>query len=586
MPQKPDNFDPSAYLAKAGNMNGGGHGEFDPGAYLAANSGQGDAPYSPYFKTKAEYDAAVQRQATENPESLASKAKMAGQALLSGALRVGLPAAAVAAAPATGGASLAAIGGAAGAAGEYLGAKVAGETPTVGNVVAGGITGAVLPGASVARAGIGGMAKEGLKMAATNLGAKAIQSGIDQKPMTTEDAIGAVAGGMAAPLMARGVAAIGDKAGLGREAIDRGVQADIYDAVHAMLGIGVKDRAGRLIKSVVVDPGSIKDRTPSLWKGLSGRASFGQEASIYNADAVQAGAREGIGLSAEARPVSRETIGQVIRDAYAPYQKISAMQKTAKAKLAELERQNLTESAGHGAAVQADSPEFNKLADPLRVQAAADVDALKLARVNASREMDKIHGQSPDASYEKYLGYRKQADDIEQAIEEAAKTVGDPKLLKQLQQSRTRIAQGYDLMAATDLSGIVDARKLGAMMRNGVPLSGNLEKIARFADAVKSDAVPINKVGDPALNGLNNELSGVAIANHPVTGIFAKGVPLVGQFARKQVLSPSFQDKMLATTRENRINAFMQGMARFGSNYAGREADNIFMPPSKPAVAR
>jgi hypothetical protein len=430
-----------------------------------------------------------------------------------------------------------------------------------------------VPGASLAKAGGKELVKAGAKAAAMNYGAKAAETVIERGELpTTGESVMAVGAGLAAPVVSK---AAGKAFGSPEAPVTRGVQEDIYASIAEMQKLGVKDGRGRVIKSVVVDPGSIHDKTPSVAKLFAGRAALNQEASVMNADAINAAAREAIGLSADARPLSRETIKSVINEAYEPYQKIQAIQKQAKAQLATLEKQALTEASGHGAHLQMDNPDFHRLADPLRVQAAADVDALKLARIGAHREMEKIHSQAPDASYDKFRAYKDEAEALSDAIEKAAELSGDKDLLKRLKASRVRIAQGYNLMNAVSLNGIVDARKLASQMSAGAPLSGNLEKLARFADAVSKDVIPINRAGDPNINQLTGQIGLSAAAVNPQTGLLALGMPFFGKKARERLLADDFQQNMFLTKRENPVNRFMENLGRIGTMKAGR---SVFLP--------
>jgi hypothetical protein len=464
-----------------------------------------------------------------------------------------------------------------GAVGGFLG-NVAGQLTTPGKDFSWGEAGGAfvagsVPGASLAKAGGKVLVKEGLKAAATNYGAKATETLIDRGELPSAgEAMMATGAGAVAPVIGK---VSGKAMGSPETAINRGVQADIYDSIAEMQKLGVKDGRGRVIKSVVVDPGSVHDKTPSAAKLFAGRAALNQEASVMNADAINAAAREAIGLSAEARPLSRETIKAVINEAYEPYSKIQAIQKQAKAQLATLEKQALTEASGHGAQLQMDSPEFHRMADPLRVQAAADVDQLKLSRINAHREMEKIHAQAPDASYDKFRAYKDEAEAISDAIEKAAELSGDKDLLKRLKASRVRIASSYNLMNAVSLNGIVDARKLASQMEHGAPLSGNLQKLARFADAVSKDVIPINRAGDPNINQLTGQIGFGATAVNPSTGVLALGMPFVGRKARERLLADEFQRNMFATKRENPVNRFMENLGRLGTMTAGR---SVFLP--------
>ena len=118
------------------------------------------------------------------------------------------------------------------------------------------------------------------------------------------------------------------------------------------------------------------------------------------------------------------------------------------------------------------------------VLGAANVENLKKLRAQANDAYDALKtGKDPEA-YARWQSLRSEAEATEDAIEEAGKLTGDPKLVDRLRESRRTIAKTYAVENAINKdTGIVDAIELAAMKEDGVPLDAGLERIAAFANS-------------------------------------------------------------------------------------------------------
>lgn len=253
---------------------------------------------NPYAQSsRADLLAAQQGIIDNDPESLRAKAGMAARALGSATLKIGLPAAAVAAAPFTGGGSLAALGAGAGVLGEYLGNKVAGEETTPGGLAAAGIVNAV-PGASLVDAGLGQVARQGAKYALTNVAAANAKSVLDNTPLPSarENALAAVTG--------FGGAAVSRLLGAASNRLGQVETAASQDAVRReTLNAGRK--LGLVVPPSAVAPNGMND----TFQSLAGKAATAQEAILRNQPKINAAVRAEIGLpeSAPLSPIALNT---------------------------------------------------------------------------------------------------------------------------------------------------------------------------------------------------------------------------------------------------------------------------------------
>lgn len=483
-------------------------------------------PWKPYFNSKEEYDAAVARQATDNPESVGSKAKMAGQAIGSAALRVGLPAAAVALAPVTGGASLAAIGGVAGAAGEYLGAKVAGEDASAGDIAAAGIMGAI-PGANMAKATTGQMLKEGVKQGIGNLASTAAQTGLNEGRLPTgAEALMSFGGGMAS------VPASKFMGGAGRELTDE--QANM--AKRAKVVELWRAEGG------VVDP-SLVDRPVFGLTDLAGVEGMNKAASAKNVLVTQKVIRKDLGIPGNG-PITTETLDNVRQEAGKSYAEVASLSK----------------------------------------QAASDLENLKQARFAARDAAEAYKNTGNPAARTEWHKLKDIAQNLEDLIEKHAADAGRPELVDQLRRDRVLIAKSYDVEAALNPSnGQVDANVLNAAY-NGRNMTGGLQLVAEMAGNAGNNMREKSLIGSGA-SRIGAMFQGNAASQGTPEGLLAGLYHKAGGPARKFLLSDVVQNWAAKNPEKTLPESVRQALARFSVLSASRQM-NAFMPPVQPEQAQ
>lgn len=425
----------------------------------------------------------------------------------------------------------------------------------------------LIPGGKIANASPKQLAVEGIKQGAGNVAASQLESSIEGKGVLSIPAAAAsFASAQMGTAMSKGM-------GGGMDAPkDWGVRKGDIEAIRAMRKLGVKDGTGKVIRSVVVDPASLHDNTSPSMKSFAGTRAMGQEASIISADALHAAGREAIGLSATADPIKPQVIEARIKKLYEPYKKIQAIADQAKKQLADLDKQALTGS-GHELAVQKNSPEYRRMAEKLRIQAGADIVGLQETRKAIKQGMEAVNNGNAEA-YAQVQDLRAKERALEAGILKAGRASGDKELFNRLVENRRAIARSHVLLDSVSLNGVLDPRKVRNAKRAGAQLDGNLDKIAKFTDAVERDTMPVNKVGDPNANQLDTHAGayGMSVAPENAPGIIATmvGLPKARAKVRSYFISPEFQDKLIdgITPGQER---FMAAMARQAAMQAGRQ---------------
>lgn len=114
--------------------------------------------------------------------------------------------------------------------------------------------------------------------------------------------------------------------------------------------------------------------------------------------------------------------------------------------------------------------------------------------ISALRRQERKKARANDVATNKDgIADRNAADALEGALEAQLKGVGNEKLFKSYQESRTALAKLHDVQSVTR-GGQVDAIALRALARRGVPLSGRLKLIADTAEHLENVMKPARRL--------------------------------------------------------------------------------------------
>jgi hypothetical protein len=188
----------------------------------------------------------------------------------------------------------------------------------------------------------------------------------------------------------------------------------------------------------------------------------------------------------------------------------------------------------------------------LSPQAAADLEALKIARNEAQTWFKAYNRSQHPADLAKAKELRAEADNLEGLLEFHAASAGKDSLIDSLRKARKEIAKTYTVeRALNDASGSVDARVLGRLYEKGAPLSDGLEKAGKFASAFPSIAKSPQQVGSPAAHNLKAMLSmamaGGGYAGMGPAGLALAAAPFVAGPASRSIMFSKPVQKALAS---------------------------------------
>jgi hypothetical protein len=137
---------------------------------------------------------------------------------------------------------------------------------------------------------------------------------------------------------------------------------------------------------------------------------------------------------------------------------------------------------------------------------------------------------------------------LEDVLEDHLAKVGAPDALEQFRSARQLIAKTYTVEKALNTaSGSVDAKKLGAQLAKGKPLSGELRSVAQFANQFPKAAQPVEAMGSlPQLSPLDWAAAGTMTASTGPLGMLgllarpaARGAALSGPVQRRLLQNPT-----------------------------------------------
>lgn len=369
-------------------------------------------------------------------------------------------------------------------------------------------TGAI-PGGPLMKAGVKTVAREAGKQALGGVASGNVQTMIDEgRLQTTKEnvlsgAVPAVGGAAAQKLLSGTPEAIS----AARKAMRKAPQE--VKTLQAGQKLGLKALPSEL------DPSTITTQAESLGGAVASkrRVQLDNQGVVNNAVKKQLGIKTGE-ISPSALKKIRGEEGEV-------YEQFAAISSKAEPELATLNRQreaipyfsNDPGNAQRQALIdQFDATNASRRAE-LETAVRANPTELRRVRGEAQKLMDSYYasgGKNVDAQL-KSFELREQANQIEGAMEQAARQSGNPDLADNLIKARRRIAMTYSAEDALNPGNFnIDPDELAKQFARGVPLSGEMRTIAEFKNAFRESLREASKVPDPDVSYTSTVLAGLA----------------------------------------------------------------------------
>jgi hypothetical protein len=427
----------------------------------------------------------------------------------------------------------------------YKGGKIGGEiagTAGVGNVLALGARSLGAAPTVVNALRSGGMSGGG--NLATRVGAGATVGGASTALVSPED-VGYGAGiGGALPFVGKVAGATGNA--LGRMA-GKGTQTpEMVNAINAAR------EAGLVIPPSQANPTLIN----RLMEGFSGKLTTAQNASAKNSEGFNSLASKALGMPAETKitPELLTSIRNTASESSADIAKTGVITPT-KSYSDALDKLTETHLAAAKGFPNAKESPVIALVDSLRSPSFESGSALAKIRELRRAADDAYRTGNTDIA----KASKGAAKALEDAVETHLQDIGSPALLNQFRDARTLMAKTYTVEKALNTTtGTVNAKKIGAMLEKGKPLTGELKQIGEFANRFKTASQPLESMGSlPQTSPLDWGAAGAlsAASGNLLPMLSAGARPL----ARKLSLSDAVQNRLVqGSPRANRLAEMLQ----------------------------
>lgn len=288
-------------------------------------------------------------------------------------------------------------------------------------------------------------------------------------------------------------------------------------------------------------------------EGLAGSAKLEKLASVQNQQVTNRLVAEDLGLPTN-RKITEADLENVRKSAGAAYEQVKNAAKLIKPD--EQFRNDLKALRGDFTEAAKEYPEVMSNKEVENLISALDKPASPRAMVELTKKLRKdaatnLKSFDDPAKRELGLAQRGAATAIEEMIDRGLSSVGKSDLVDKWRAARTTIAKSYDAEAAfNETRGEFSARTLAGMYKRGKPLSGGMEKAARFARAFEGSARDPGKIrdisefgfGDLLLGGLGS-LGGLLSHGGLDTrlGLTGLGLSLARPLARRTLLTGPVQ---------------------------------------------
>jgi hypothetical protein len=263
-----------------------------------------------------------------------------------------------------------------------------------------------------------------------------------------------------------------------------------------------------------------KSAVNTALESFGGKAALKQEATIRNQEVSNALARKDIGMAPN-QPLSTATVKALKAEPNAVYAKVDAL------KPSEL---NMDWFPGYH--------DTNRL------------EQLNIARAKAHDLFQAAKTSRDPTIKEQAFSWQQKANAIESDMGRIAQAAGDPNLVKQFADARTKLAKIHEVERALNSeAGRISAPAFGKALEKKVPLTGNLKTIGEFDNIFPQVSRPGEMVPAPGVSATNAitsaMLAGGGYAAMGPAGIALAAAPALRGPVRNLILSKPYQKLMV-----------------------------------------
>lgn len=354
-----------------------------------------------------------------------------------------------------------------------------------GPEIAGAAASGTVPGSGLTKIGIRGFAKEAGKQAAANVGGLALQRLMEGKPLDEKEA--ATFAGMSALSMALGKLVDPGK-------IATAAERKAIHNYHNDMAIKALQAKGMKILPSMRNPARLNQALEVLAGKEATIADIRQlnEELFTGIAAAQVGIQpqRGVKLSTQL-DVARKDASQFFGD----IQKLAAKHA---GDLEALKKTELTAANAHELAVLRSDPAYVKKTAELTTKANADADKFLRAKDELKLARKQYERTGIREDLDKVKEWETKSNQYGKDLEDGLLAMDRKDLHEQFLQARRKIGMINEIEDALTPGEFVDPQKLAAAMQRGVPFTGDLENLARFASDPRFKSLTTLQVKQPS----------------------------------------------------------------------------------------
>ena len=375
-----------------------------------------------------------------------------------------------------------------GAGGNLIAQMMRGGEGISGPEIAGAAASGTVPGGGLTKMGIRGFAKEAGKQAGANVGGLALQRLLEGKPLDEKEA--AMFTGMAAVSTALGK--LVDPGKIATAVERRAIHDQQNDlAMKALQSKGIK------ILSSMRNPA----RLNKALEAIAGREATIAEIRQINEELFTGIATAQVGIQPKRGVLLSKQLDDAKGEASKFFGEINELAAKHADDLEALRKTELTASNAHELEVIRSDPAYVEKTSELTVKAKADADKFLRAKDElrlANKQFDRTNVRE-DLDKVKY--WQEKSDEYAKDLEDGLKAMDREDLHKKFLEARRKIGMINEIEDALTPGDFVDPQKLAKAQERGVPFTGDLANLARFANDPRFQAVTSLQVKEPSSPG-------------------------------------------------------------------------------------
>lgn len=372
-----------------------------------------------------------------------------------------------------------------GAVGNVIAQTMRGGEGISGPEIAGAAASGTVPGSGLTKMGVRGFAKEAGKQAAANVGGLALQRLMEGKPLDEKEA--ATFAGMSALSTALGKLVDPGK-------IATAAERKAIHNYHNDLAMKALQAKGMKILPSMRNPA----RLNQALEVLAGKEATIADIRQLNEELFTGIAAAQVGIQPQRGVKLSTQLNEAKKDASKFFGDIQELAAKHAGDLEALKKTELTAANAHELAVIRSDPDYVKKTAELTTKANADADKFLRAKDELKLARKQYERTGIREDLDKVKEWETKSNQYGKDLEDGLLAMDRKDLHEQFLQARRKIGMINEIEDALTPGEFVDPQKLASAMQRGVPFTGDLENLARFASDPRFKSLTTLQVKQPS----------------------------------------------------------------------------------------